>query len=66
MRELDILLSAYLEDVYPRASEAQKHAFRELLTLADPALAAYLLGGRIPGDSTLAGVVSDIRDRPHA
>ena len=66
MRELDLLLSAYLENGYPQAAEDQKRAFRELLALADPELIGYLLGGQMPGDSALASVVSQIRDRPHA
>lgn len=64
MRELDILLSEYLEQQYPQADESQKQAFRELLSLPDPELIGYLLGGDTPEDSALAGIVSSIRDRP--
>jgi antitoxin CptB len=66
MRELDILLQAYLEQGYTPATEAHKCAFRKLLALADPELASYLLGGQLPGDATLASVVSDIRNRTYA
>ena len=66
MRELDLLLTTYLETGYPRASDRHKAAFCELLTLADPELVAYLLGGEIPGDPALAHVVRDIRNRPQA
>ena len=66
MRELDLLLTYYLDNNYPQASEEQKQAFRELLTLPDPDLIGYLLGGQTPPDAGLANVVSQIRDRPHA
>jgi antitoxin CptB len=66
MRELDLLLTDYLENDYPQTSEDQKQAFRELLGLPDPDLIGYLLGGQTPADSALVNVVSQIRDRPHA
>ena len=66
MRELDILLTNYLDDDYGQASEQQKDAFRKLLALPDPQLIGYLLGGQTPPDAALANVVSQIRDHPHA
>jgi succinate dehydrogenase flavin-adding protein (antitoxin of CptAB toxin-antitoxin module) len=44
MRELDILLTNYLDNDYPQSGEAQKQAFCELLALPDADLIAYLLG----------------------
>lgn len=66
MRELDILLADYLDREYPLAGEQQKQAFRELLSLSDPELIAYLLGGETPQDAALASIVRTIRDHPHA
>jgi len=66
MRELDLLLTSYLENIYPQATEDKKRAFRELLAVADPQLIDYLLGGQMPGDVALARVVREIRDRPDA
>jgi succinate dehydrogenase flavin-adding protein (antitoxin of CptAB toxin-antitoxin module) len=66
MRELDLLLTDYLENDYPQASKEQKHAFRELLAVPDPDLIGYLLGGQTPPDATIAIIVSQIRDCPHA
>ena len=43
MRELDVLLTRYLENDYPRSTAGEKSAFQELLTLSDPELIAYLL-----------------------
>ena len=64
MRELDVLLSDFLEHRYADTDDATKSAFSRLLTLADPELAAYLLGGQIPGDAALAEVVEKLRNRP--
>ena len=66
MRELDLLLETYLEHRYAQSTDDQKKAFRELLSVADPDLIGYLLGGQVPQDATLAGIVSQIRDRPDA
>jgi succinate dehydrogenase flavin-adding protein (antitoxin of CptAB toxin-antitoxin module) len=66
MRELDILLTNYLDNDFAQATEEQKQAFRELLALPDPELIDYLLGGQSPQDRALANVVSQIRGRPHA
>jgi antitoxin CptB len=65
MRELDLLLTNYLDNDYPHATADSKQAFRELLALADPDLLGYLLGGQMPRDTALASVVSQIRGRPH-
>jgi antitoxin CptB len=48
MRELDVLLHRYLDESWPRAEEGERAAFRELLELQDPDLAAYLLGNATP------------------
>ena len=61
MRELDVLLSRYLEQAYPRAPAAQKRAFCELLTLSDPELAGFMLGRDVPADPELAALVRHIR-----
>ncbi len=66
MAELDVLLTCFIENDYPQASEAKKQAFRELLALADPELVGYLLGNQMPQEAALARVVRQIRDRPHA
>ncbi|MDH4072553.1 MAG: succinate dehydrogenase assembly factor 2 [Gammaproteobacteria bacterium] len=61
MRELDVLLTAYLETHYDTAGESRKDAFRELLGLPDPELAGYLLAGERPDDDEVASVVAHIR-----
>lgn len=61
MRELDELLLGWLERRYGEASDAEKAAFRELLSLPDPELAGYLLAGLEPAGQVTARVVGQIR-----
>jgi antitoxin CptB len=65
MRELDELLSAYLEREYSAADGGEKAAFQALLELPDPDLASYLLQQRTspPG---LAVVIERILKRADA
>ena len=66
MRELDILLERYMQLHYRRASENEKAAFRQLLTLSDPALAGYLLRGEPHHDSVISSVIARILGRTDA
>jgi antitoxin CptB len=63
MRELDILLTGFLDDDYAGAAERRKRAFHALLELPDPELISYLLGGQIPPEPDLADVVLCIRNK---
>ena len=60
MKELDLLLEAWLDRGWPLADEARRLAFDRLLDQADPQLAAWLIGGERPGDSTLARLIDEI------
>jgi antitoxin CptB len=64
MKELDLLLAAWLDTQFDRASEAQRGQFEALLELPDPQLARYLLGGERPESEELAAVVAWILARP--
>ena len=66
MRELDELLVRYLEECYPDDSDADKAAFHEVLTLADPELNAYLLQRQQPTSETIARVIERILRRAQA
>ncbi|MDH3441193.1 MAG: succinate dehydrogenase assembly factor 2 [Gammaproteobacteria bacterium] len=61
MRELDVLLSGWLEEKYDAVSDDDKSAFRRLLSLPDPEIARYLLAGERAGDPDIARVVERIR-----
>ena len=65
MRELDLLLTRYLEQDYDRADAAEKAAFRRLLTLPDPELVGYLLQKQTPAGE-IAVVIDRILDRTGA
>ncbi len=66
MRELDTLLTNYLEQRYAPSDQRQKAAFRALLSLPDPELAGYLLGGLTPPDRDIGHVVQRILQRIEA
>jgi antitoxin CptB len=61
MRELDELLSRYLEDEYRRASTSDREAFGRILELQDPEIFGYLLGRAIPEEESLRHVIARIR-----
>ena len=44
MKELDVLLTRYVEEEYAAAPPADQAAFRELLEFQDPLIHAYCLG----------------------
>ena len=48
MKELDLLLTRYLDERYPAASPKEQEAFRHLLESQDPAIYAYCLGSERP------------------
>jgi succinate dehydrogenase flavin-adding protein (antitoxin of CptAB toxin-antitoxin module) len=61
MKELDVLLERFAEQLLPRASDSECQAYEELLALPDPLLARYLLGGEAPAEPHLAQAASRIR-----
>ena len=66
MKELDQLLTRYLDGHYTAASENDKAAFRALLELSDPELVGYLLQRREPGSEIIARGVDIILGRHKA
>ena len=60
MRELDVLLTRYLDAHYAAAGETDKAAFRALLGLSDPELVRYLLSGEPPDDPRFAAIIGRI------
>lgn len=61
MRELDLLLTSYLDTHYDVSGEPEKQAFQEFLALPDPELAGYLLAGEYAPDERFAAIVARIR-----
>lgn len=66
MRELDDLLTRYLEQRYPAASDEEKAAFAALLELPDPDLVGYLLNRQQPESERIGHVVNHILGRDSA
>jgi antitoxin CptB len=61
MRELDVVLLAYLEDSYPAATPAHQAAFTRLLEMQDPDILAFLTRKASPPDADLADVIDAVR-----
>ncbi|MGC3980739.1 MAG: succinate dehydrogenase assembly factor 2 [Steroidobacteraceae bacterium] len=65
MRELDVLLTRYFEQDYPRADAGERQAFEALLELQDPLILAYLVGTQTPDRQDIAHVIRQLT-RPNA
>jgi antitoxin CptB len=48
MKELDILLTRYLDECYGTAGAVEQQAFQHLLETQDPVIYAYCLGSERP------------------
>ena len=66
MKELDQLLSAYLDNDYDAATATDKAAFCALLELSDPELVGYLLQRQEPGSEIIARGIDIILGRDRA
>jgi antitoxin CptB len=60
MRELDVLLTRYVDEDYRTAAPEQQDAFRRLLEMQDPVMHAYFLGRETPPDAVLASLIARI------
>jgi antitoxin CptB len=64
MKELDLLLTRYVDEHYRDAAPVQQDAFRRLLACPDPLIHDYLLG-RLPApDPALAALIERMTDPP--
>ncbi len=61
MRELDVVLSAYLAQRYGEADSRQQAAFRRLLECQDPVIFAYLTGSEEPPDAPTRALLQALR-----
>ena len=66
MKELDQLLTGYLDEGYDAAPEDDKASFRALLELSDPELVGYLLQRKEPGSEIIARGIDIILGRNRA
>ncbi len=61
MKELDVVLERFARHALPGASARERGALEDLLSLPDPVLAGYLLGGNTPPEPHLAVLAGAIR-----
>jgi antitoxin CptB len=61
MKELDVLLERFAQEVLPYAGDEERVTFAQLLALPDPLLLQYLLGGSPPPEAGLARLVGRIQ-----
>jgi len=59
MKELDILLTRYMDERYGAAPAEEQQAFQRLLETQDPVIYAYCLGQEPPPED-LAGLIARI------
>ena len=66
MKELDVLLTRYVDEQYGQsAPAAQKAAFHELLDTVDPVIYAYFIGRQpAPTDALSRALIDRITARP--
>lgn len=64
MKELDLLLTGYVDGDYRRADQDHQEAFRRLLDCPDPTIYDYVLGRAQPPDAVLADLIRRITGTP--
>lgn len=64
MRELDQLLTRWLDRRWAQASDAERGTFLRLLDCEDDRLWAWFLGHERPADADIDALVRDIRKSP--
>ena len=60
MRELELLLSTFLDDRYDSLSDSDQASFESLLAFTDDQLIRWLTGRVIPDDPTVSGIIAKI------
>jgi len=58
MKELDVLLTRYLDRDYYNVPAPQRKAFELLLDMSDPDILDYILGRKLPENRELALVIA--------
>jgi antitoxin CptB len=61
VKELDVVLTRYLESGYDKSTDADKQAFENLLDYEDPEILRFLLNQERPVDEKIARIIEKIR-----
>jgi succinate dehydrogenase flavin-adding protein (antitoxin of CptAB toxin-antitoxin module) len=64
MKELDSVLTYYLDHNYESASEQDKEAFHMVLDMQDPELYFLILGKTVNDDKTISKLISQLQNTP--
>ena len=64
MRELDVLMTRYLDNGWPQASEAERKVFLRLLHCEDDKLWQWFMGREQPDDREFDALVQRITNLP--
>lgn len=62
VKELDVVLTRYLESSYDDSTEAEKQTFEDLLEYQDPDILRFILNQERPEDEKIARMVDKIRN----
>lgn len=63
MKELDVVMTQYLETQYTDSSQVEKDSFKSLLDMQDPDLYALLLGQETCPDNNIQSLVDSLRNQ---
>ncbi len=63
MKELDLLMSGYLQEDYPRAPAAERRAFEKLLDYQDPLIVDLLFRRCVDDDAAINALIDVLRDK---
>jgi len=61
MKELDVVLTGYLDNLYTDANQIEQHSFKSLLEMPDPDLFALLVGRKACEDNDIANLIIVLR-----
>ena len=61
MKELDVVLTRYLDGGFNQASQQEQQAFKHLLEMPDPDLFSLLVGRITAEDNTINSLVQKLR-----
>ena len=64
MRELDLLLTRYLDRCWPEASDSERRLFLQLLESEDDTLWRWFMGLAVPEEKDIGELVGRIRNLP--
>lgn len=62
MKELDVVMTGYLDNYYSDAAETDQQSFKYLLEMPDPDLFAFLVGRDSTDDASIASLIITLRN----